>query len=87
MSVHTSSLLPTTEVIAMILEKYQVESEANQFALYVVKENGGKMDEKVIINSREPIASNSKSDKSYKSRKITNLTSLTNLGNHKFYKA
>ncbi|TRY81174.1 hypothetical protein TCAL_11847 [Tigriopus californicus] len=40
MSVYVTSLLPTNEVLRMILEKYQIESEQNQFALYVVKDNG-----------------------------------------------
>lgn len=40
MSVCTTSLTPTPEVLSMLLQKYQVESEANEFALYVVKENG-----------------------------------------------
>ena len=41
MSVYVTSVLNTPEVIKMILEKYQVESESNQFALYVVKDSGG----------------------------------------------
>eukprot|EP00095_Tigriopus_kingsejongensis_P002742 maker-scaffold138_size318692-snap-gene-0.7 protein:Tk02742 transcript:maker-scaffold138_size318692-snap-gene-0.7-mRNA-1 annotation:"ras association domain-containing protein 2" len=40
MSVYATSLLRTNEVIRMILDKYQVESDQAQFALYVIKENG-----------------------------------------------
>ena len=50
MSVYATSLLPTKEVIAMILSKYQVESEADQFALYVIKESGGKSGERSIAH-------------------------------------
>jgi hypothetical protein len=42
MSAFVTSLLPTQEVIAMMLEKYKVETEPAQFALYVVKETGGE---------------------------------------------
>ena len=43
MFVRITSLLPTEEVVKMLLAKYQVESEAAEFALYVVKENGGDL--------------------------------------------
>ena len=42
MSVWITSLVGTQEVLKMILDKYNIESEPDQFALYVVKDNGGK---------------------------------------------
>jgi Ras association domain-containing protein 2/4 len=42
MSVWITSLVQTREVIQMILEKYKIESESERFALFVVKETGGK---------------------------------------------
>ncbi len=40
MSTFVTSLSPTQEVVKMMLEKYRVETEPAQFALYVVKESG-----------------------------------------------
>ena len=42
MTAFVTSVLPAQEVIKLMLEKYKVESEPSQFALYVVKETGGK---------------------------------------------
>jgi hypothetical protein len=42
MSVHATSLMPTNDVIMMLLEKYKVESDQQEFALYVLRENGGE---------------------------------------------
>ena len=41
MSVWITSLVGTQEVLKMLLDKYNIESEPDQFALYVVKDNGG----------------------------------------------
>jgi len=40
MTAFVTSVLPAQEVIKLMLEKYKVESEPSQFALYVVKETG-----------------------------------------------
>ena len=40
MSVWTSSLQTTPEVLSSLLNKYRIESEAANFGLYVVKESG-----------------------------------------------
>lgn len=42
MSVWVSSLVNTQEVINLILEKYKVESDSQNFALFVVRDNGGR---------------------------------------------
>lgn len=41
-SVWVSSLVNTQEVINLMLEKYKVESDPRNFALFVVRDNGGK---------------------------------------------
>lgn len=41
MSVWTTSLVNTQEVINMLLDKYRVECPASNFSLFVVKDNGG----------------------------------------------
>lgn len=43
MSVWTTSLVNTQEVINMLLDKYRVECPASNFSLFVVKDNGGMM--------------------------------------------
>ena len=40
MSVHTSSKMSSGEVVTTLLEKYKIESEPGDYALYVVKETG-----------------------------------------------
>lgn len=42
MSVWVTSLVNTVEVINLILEKYKVESDPQNFALFVVRDNGGR---------------------------------------------
>lgn len=42
MSVWVTSLVNTQEVINLMLEKYKVDSHADNFALFVVRDNGGK---------------------------------------------
>ena len=41
MSVWTTSLVNTQEVINMLLDKYRVECPSNNFSMFVVKDNGG----------------------------------------------
>lgn len=43
MSVWVSSLVNTQEVINLMLEKYKVDSYPQNFALFVVRDNGGKL--------------------------------------------
>ena len=50
MSVWTTSLTRTPEVVKMLMEKYQIQTDnSDRFALFVVKDNGGKCDEFKII--------------------------------------
>lgn len=35
-------MVNTTEVINLLLDKFRVENDPNEFALYVVRDNGGK---------------------------------------------
>lgn len=44
MSVWVSSLVSTQEVINLMLEKYKVDSDPQNFALFVVRDNGGGFD-------------------------------------------
>ena len=42
MSVWTTSLTRTPEVVKMLMEKYQIQIDnSDRFALFVVKDNGG----------------------------------------------
>lgn len=41
MSVWITSLVNTNEVIKLLLEKYKVESDPNNFALFIVRDSGG----------------------------------------------
>ena len=43
MSVWTTSLVSTQEVVNMLLDKYRVECPANNFCLFIIKDNGGKL--------------------------------------------
>ncbi|KAJ8962231.1 hypothetical protein NQ318_018203 [Aromia moschata] len=40
MSVWVTSLVSTNEVINLLLEKYKVESDSQNFALFIVRDNG-----------------------------------------------
>lgn len=42
-SVWVTSLVNTQEVINLMLDKYKVDSDGNNFALFVVRDNGGKL--------------------------------------------
>lgn len=48
MSVWTTSLVNTQEVINMLLDKYRVECPASNFSLFVVKDNGGKKNDSYL---------------------------------------
>lgn len=43
MSVWVTSLVSTEEVINLMLDKYKVDSKPCNFALFVVRDNGGKI--------------------------------------------
>ena len=49
MSIWTTSLLSTTDILKMILEKYQIESDKDNYGLYMVKDSG----ERRLITSNE----------------------------------
>ena len=53
MSVWTTSLVNTQEVINMILDKYRVECPSSNFSLFIVKDNGGNnnVDSAVIFST------------------------------------
>lgn len=40
MSVYATSLLSTQEIITLVMDKYKVESKAENFGLYIVRDNG-----------------------------------------------
>lgn len=40
MSVWVSSLVSTQEVVNLLLEKYKVDSRPENFALYIIRDNG-----------------------------------------------
>lgn len=40
MSVWVSSLVSTQDVVNLLLEKYKVESRPENFALYIIRDNG-----------------------------------------------
>ena len=40
MSVWVSSIVSTQEVINLVMEKYKVESKAENFGLYIIRDNG-----------------------------------------------
>lgn len=41
MSVWVTSMVNTQEIIKLMLEKYKVESDSNNFALFIVRDSGG----------------------------------------------
>jgi len=52
MSVWTTSLQSTTEVLSSLLNKYKIESEAANFGLYVIKDTGER---RLITGSEFPL--------------------------------
>ena len=41
MSIWVTSLLTTSEILNMILEKYQITSDQENYGLFLVKDSGG----------------------------------------------
>ena len=52
MSVYATSLLSTQEIINLVMDKYKVESKAENFALFVVRDNG---EQKKLSNDDYPL--------------------------------
>lgn len=52
MSVYVTSLLSTQEIISLVMEKYKVESKAENFALFIVRDNG---EQKKLSNEDFPL--------------------------------
>lgn len=52
MSVYATSLLSTQEIITLVMEKYKVESKAENFALFIVRDNG---EQKKLSNEDYPL--------------------------------
>ena len=52
MSVWVTSLVSTQEVINLMLDKYKVDAKPDNFALFVVRDNGGKKadEEKDVVD-------------------------------------
>lgn len=50
MNVWVSSLLDTRAVISLLLDKYKVDSKPDNFALFVVRDNGGNFSFKLKKN-------------------------------------
>lgn len=43
MSVWVTSLVSTQEVINLMLDKYKVDAKPDNFALFVIRDNGGSL--------------------------------------------
>lgn len=52
MSVYATSLLSTQEIISLVMDKYKVESKAENFALFIVRDNG---EQKKLSNEDYPL--------------------------------
>lgn len=52
MSVYATSLLSTQEIITLVMDKYKVESKAENFALFIVRDNG---EQKKLSNDDYPL--------------------------------
>lgn len=52
MSVYATSQLTTQEIITLVMDKYKVESKAENFALFIVKDNG---EQKKLSNEDYPL--------------------------------
>ena len=46
MSIWVTSLLSTSEILKMILEKYQITSDQDHYGLFLVKDSGGMFSRK-----------------------------------------
>lgn len=40
MTVYASSLLSTQDIVNLVMEKYKIQSKAENFALFIVRDNG-----------------------------------------------
>ena len=49
MSIWVTSLLTTSEILNMILEKYQITSDQQNYGLFLVKDTGGKVTETYLV--------------------------------------
>ena len=50
MSIWVTSLLTTSEILNMILEKYQITSDQQNYGLFLVKDTGGKVTETSLLH-------------------------------------
>jgi Ras association domain-containing protein 2/4 len=52
MTVYVTSQLSTQEIVSLVMEKYKVESKAENFALFIVRDNG---EQKKLSNEDYPL--------------------------------
>lgn len=52
MSVYATSLLTTQEIVNLVMDKYRVESKADNFSLFIVRDNG---EQKKLSNEDFPL--------------------------------
>jgi Ras association domain-containing protein 2/4 len=52
MTVYATSQLSTQEIVSLVMEKYKVESKAENFALFIVRDNG---EQKKLSNEDYPL--------------------------------
>lgn len=52
MTVYVTSLLSTQEVVHLVMDKYKIESKAENFALFIVRDNG---EQKKLNNEDYPL--------------------------------
>lgn len=52
MSVYATSLLNSQEIINLVMDKYKIESKAENFALFIVRDNG---EQKKMTNEDFPL--------------------------------
>lgn len=52
MSVYATSLLSTQDIISLVMDKYKIESKAENFALFIVRDNG---EQKMLSNDDFPL--------------------------------
>lgn len=52
MSVYATSLLSTQDIITLVMDKYKVESKAENFGLFIVRDNG---EQKKLSNDDFPL--------------------------------
>lgn len=52
MSVYATSLLNSQEIINLVMDKYKIESKAENFALFIIRDNG---EQKKLTNEDFPL--------------------------------